>query len=217
MIELQNAIPLIHVIHQLYALYKLIAVCPWSDLGGRESFNSHGAGTFVYPFNYRPRNRHRNLWDRQCVSSWWLLGWFGYLHKLYIDIWFTFKSLTDVWWLLVYLWFTTILFCNLMYLSQYVFMLNKILSESESESESDVVCHLYSFVLTDDDGLWQPALSGHWLSYTGCCQNKYEMSNVWATVFTIVHLPRMFPPTGFLFEKRIGLVTMDLLYIIFTY
>ena len=45
------------------------------------------------------------------------------------------------------------------------------------------------------------------------------MSNVWATtiVSTIVHLFRMFPPTGFLFEKRIGLVTMDLLYIIFAY
>ena len=27
------------------------------------------------------------------------------------------------------------------------------------------------------------------------------MSTVWATVSTIVHLPRMFPPTDFLFEK----------------
>ena len=41
------------------------------------------------------RNRYRNLWDRQCDSSWWPLDWFGYLHELYIDIWFAFKSLTD--------------------------------------------------------------------------------------------------------------------------
>ena len=43
------------------------------------------------------------------------------------------------------------------------------------------------------------------------------MFNVWATVCTIFHLPRMFPPTDFLFGKRIGLVFMDLIYIIFTY
>ena len=34
-------------------------------------------------------------------------------------------------------------------------------------------------------------------------------------VSTIVHLPRMLPPMDFFF-KRIGLVSMDLLYIIFT-
>ena len=45
----------------------------------------------------------------------------------------------------------------------------------------------------------------------------YKISNVWATVSTIVHFPGMFPPTDFLFEKRIGRVSMDLLYIIFTY
>ena len=45
--------------------------------------------------------------------------------------------------------------------------------------------------------------------------NEYEMFNVWATVFTIVHLPRMFPPTDL--KKRIGLVSIYLLYIIFTY
>ena len=43
------------------------------------------------------------------------------------------------------------------------------------------------------------------------------MFNVWATVSTIVHLPTMFSPTEFRFEKRIGLVSMDLLYTIFTY
>ena len=32
-----------------------------------------------------------------------------------------------------------------------------------------------------------------------------------------VHLLRMFPLTDFRFERRIGLVSMDILYIIFTY
>ena len=32
----------------------------------------------------------------------------------------------------------------------------------------------------------------------------------------IIHLPRMFQRTDFLFGKRIGLDTMDLIYIIFT-
>ena len=100
MMWLQNAIPLIHIIHQLYIyiyilMCKLIVECPWPDRGGWESYNSHGAGTFVYPFNYRSRNRHRNLWDGQCVSSWWPPDWFGYLHGVKIDIWFTYKSLVD--------------------------------------------------------------------------------------------------------------------------
>ena len=44
------------------------------------------------------------------------------------------------------------------------------------------------------------------------------MSNIWAAVSTIVHLPRMFPPTDCLLEKkRIGLVTIYLLYIILTH
>ena len=43
------------------------------------------------------------------------------------------------------------------------------------------------------------------------------MLNVRVTVSTIVNLPKMFLPKDFLFEKRIGLVSMDLLYIIFTY
>ena len=42
-------------------------------------------------------------------------------------------------------------------------------------------------------------------------------SNVWATVSIIAHLSWMIQPTGFHFEKRIGLVTMDLLYTIFTW
>ena len=63
-------------------------------------------------------------------------------------------------------------------------------------------------------------ISGHWLSCTGCYQHlliyEIEMFNVWSAVSTVVHLPRMFPPTDFLFEKRIGLVSMALLYIILT-
>ena len=65
-------------------------------------------GTFVYPFNYRSRNRHRNMWDRQSVSSWSPLYWFGYLHELYIDIWFTVKSLADGVCHLFYLYWPTV-------------------------------------------------------------------------------------------------------------
>ena len=43
------------------------------------------------------------------------------------------------------------------------------------------------------------------------------MSNIWGNVSTIVHLPRMFLPMECLFVKRIGLVTMELFCIIFTY
>ena len=45
----------------------------------------------------------------------------------------------------------------------------------------------------------------------------YEMSNVWATVSIFVHLPMMLLSTDFLIENRIGIATMEILYIIFTY
>ena len=47
------------------------------------------------PFDYRSMNMRRNLWVRQCVSSWWHLDWFGYLLEMNISIWFTFKCLTE--------------------------------------------------------------------------------------------------------------------------
>ena len=37
---------------------------PWME----GVFKYRGADKFVYTFNYRSRNRHRNLCDRQCVS-----------------------------------------------------------------------------------------------------------------------------------------------------
>ena len=43
------------------------------------------------------------------------------------------------------------------------------------------------------------------------------MSNVCANVWTIVRPHRLFTPTDFVFDKRIGLVSIDFLYIIFTY
>ena len=43
-------------------------------------------------FEYMSRDRHRNLLDRQCVSSRWPLYWFRYLHELCIEIWFSFVS-----------------------------------------------------------------------------------------------------------------------------
>ena len=79
--------------------------------------------------------------------------------------------------------------------------------------------HSLLTVLTDGerDGLWWPVFRG-----TGCpipdVTNLYLIRcNVWATVSTYVHLPRMFPPMDFPFEKWIALVFRDLLYIIFTF
>ena len=104
---------------------------------------------------------------RQCISSWWPLDWFGYLHEL------------SDWW----------------------------------------GVPLVLFVLTDGerDGLCWPALSGHWLSCTECCQYllnmKYLMHELlFLQLFTS---QRCFHPRTL--KKRIGLVTMDLLYIKFTY
>ena len=157
-------------------LYKLIVECPWPELGEWKSFKSCGANTFIYVFDYRPRNSHRSLWVWQCVSSWWPLDWFWYLHEIYIDIWFTFKGLTDG------------------------------------------VCHFDLFVLYDGerDDLWRLALSGHWLSCTGCYQYLLNMKYL-MYIFTIVHLPKMFPPMNIPFENRVGLATIDFLCIIFTY
>ena len=43
------------------------------------------------------------------------------------------------------------------------------------------------------------------------------MINVWDTLSTFIHLPMMFQLMDFLFERRIGLVAMDLFYIRFAY
>ena len=73
--------------------YKLRVECPRPDRGKRESFNPHGAGTLVYPFNDRSRNSHWDLWDRQCVSSWWPLDWVDtdtnctLIYDLFLKVW----------------------------------------------------------------------------------------------------------------------------------
>ena len=90
-------------INSIHTIVYIDSGVPWPVRGVWESFHSHDAGTFVYPFNHRSGNRRRNLWDRQCVSTWWHLDWFGYLHELYIDIWFTLTSLTDGVWHSLYL------------------------------------------------------------------------------------------------------------------
>ena len=54
--------------------------------------------------------------------------------------------------------------------------------------------------------------------YVACCQYLLIWKfNVWATISTIVHLPRMFLRMDFCFETQIGLASMDLLCIILTY
>ena len=79
------------------------------------------------------------------------------------------------------------------------------------------VCPIVLFVFSDGErnGLW-------WLALVVLYRmlpmfTLYETFNVWATVPAIVYLPRMFPPKDFLSEKtKIGLVSMDLIYVIFT-
>ena len=56
------------------------------------------------------------------------------------------------------------------------------------------------------------------MAYVPGVVNIYLLwSDVWATLSTFVHLSRTFLSMDFLTEYRIGVVTMDLFYIIFTY
>ena len=52
------------------------------------------------------------------------------------------------------------------------------------------------------DGLWWLALSGHWLSYTGCWQSLLVMYwlYVWDAVSIFNHPPRMFVSMDFAFR-----------------
>ena len=151
MIELRNAISLTHIINQPYIYYCI---------NGRWEFiYSHGVGTFVYSIDYRSKNRHQNLWDRPCFSSWWPDGC-RYLLELCIDI----NLHSDVW----------LVGCSLVF-----------------------IC-IEMFDWWERNDLWWPALSGHWLSCTGCCQYLLNMK-------CLIH--------GLLF---LHLSTIDFLYIIFT-
>ena len=47
---------------------------------------------------YRSRNRHRNLWVGQYVSSWWCQVLFRYLHQIYDYILYVIKCLTGMAW-----------------------------------------------------------------------------------------------------------------------
>ena len=100
---------------------------------------------------------------RQCVSSWWPLDWFGYLHK-------------SDWWGVP---------------------LDFIYIHWSGQGWPMVACPFRALVV-----LYRmlPIFT------------EYKIFNVWATVATICP-----PPTDFLFEKRIGLLSMDLLCITFTY
>ena len=104
------------------------------------------------------------------------MNWRVVIRMPRLDIWFTFKSLTDGG-------------CHLLYL--YSLMGDRI---------------AYGCLFFPGTGCPVPDIT-----------NIYVIWNAWATVSTTVHPPRMFPPTDFLFEKRIGLVSMGLLYIILTY
>ena len=84
----------------------------------------------IHHCHYYHWNRHRNLWDGQCVSSWRPLVWLGHSWQF----------------VRVYIYIYNCVFGSLI---------------------SDVTCN---YVSADGgrDGLWWPALPGHWLSYTGC-------------------------------------------------
>ena len=82
-------------------------------------------------------------------------------------------------------------------------------------SLTDGVCHLYSFVflcLNDEKGGGRgwPATSGRWLCFTRCCQD-------WLKCLMYGQLFLHWSTSPGCFHPRIGLVTMDLLYVIFTY
>ena len=66
---------------------------------------------------------------------------------------------------------------------------------------SDVTCN-YVSAEGGRDGLWWPALPGHWLSYTGCWLSLLIM--YWllclGCCFYFNHLPRMFLSTDFAFR-----------------
>ena len=74
--------------------------------------------------------------------------------------------------------------------------------------------------------LWNNKTSTTWDKWQWEVLNNCAKS-LWAEIFPVLktkfsiavnnHLPMMFPHTDFLFEKQIGLVSTDLLYIIFTY
>ena len=82
-------------------------------------------------------------------------------------------------------------------------------------------CATCLFVLTDGerDGLWWPVLSGHWLSCTGCYQYLLNMKWLmyWLPFLQLSTSLGCFLPRTFFLKKRIGLVSMDLIYITFTY
>ena len=80
-------------------LYKLIVGCPWPDHGGGSHLTPMGLARFSIPL-IKGRGTGTKTCGlgpgvRQCVPPWWPLDWFGYLREPYIDIWFTFKTLTD--------------------------------------------------------------------------------------------------------------------------
>ena len=104
--------------------------------------------------------------------------YFGYLHDLHIDTWFTLKSLTDV------------------------------------------VCHLFYLFWLVGKGM---AYCGLPFPASGCpvpdLTNIYLIGNVLCMGFCFYNCPPIFVVSahGLSFKKRMGLVSMDILHIIFIY
>ena len=165
-------------------LLKLIVECHWQDRGGWESVNSHGAGTFVYPINYRSRNRPQNLWGGSAFPP--------------DDLWFGLDTYTN--YALIYNLHPGIQkfdWCGV----PLVFICTEM-SNWWGKGWPVVVCYFLALIV---------------LYRLLSIVIQYEMSNVWVTVPTFVHLPIIFLSTDFLLERRLGAVTVDLLYITFAY
>ena len=66
-----------------------------------------------------------------------------------------------------------------------------------------------AFILSNSKTIYIPSPTPDFFLFT--------ISSVIGLVWTFVHIPGMFLSTDFIFEKRIGVVIMGLLWIIFTY
>ena len=110
---------------------------------------------------------------------------------------------------------TLMIVCTSVYIYIYIYIY--IYNCAFESLISDVTCN---YVSADGgrDGLWWPALLGHWLSYTGCWQSLLVIYwLMFGMLFQFLTTSRgWFCLWTMLFEKRTELVAMDLICTCFT-
>ena len=74
----------INTFFQLFIMGMINYPCREFHAMGESSFKPMVPAHFSFPL--KSMNGHRNMWGRQCVSSWWPVVWLGYLYELCIDI-----------------------------------------------------------------------------------------------------------------------------------